>query len=107
MIAGDTDQISIQFQYQFNSLLDLSVAFDTIDHNLLLYRLKYVFVVTDVALSFFRSCLEDRERVVSVRNYESFSSPCCMVCLSLLYTQPLFDMISRQSVLHHMLADDT
>ena len=108
MTARDTDQISIL------TLLDLSAAFDTIDHDLLLCRLKHVFGVTDVALSFFRSYLEDREQVLPILGYESVSS-------SLLYGVPqgsvlgsiqiifllLSDIISRHSVLHHMFADGT
>ena len=76
--------------------------------------LKHVFRVTDVALSFFRSYLEDREQVISVLGYGSVSSslfygvPQGSVLgpiLFLLCTQPLSGIVN--SVLHHMLADDT
>ena len=87
LTTGDTDQISTF------TFLDLSVAFDTIDHNLFLYRLKHVFGVTDVALSFFRSYLEDREQVVSVLCYESVSS-------SLLYGVPQGSVLGPILSLH-------
>ena len=65
---------------------------------------------TDVALSVFKSYLEDREYVVSVLVYESVSSSLsCGVpqgsvlgpILRLLDTQPLSDIINRHFVLHH------
>ena len=70
----------------------------------------------DVALSFFRSYLEDREQIISVPGYESVSSSLLYgvpqgsvlgPILFLLYTQPLSDILSRHSVLHDMFADDT
>ena len=49
-------------------LLDLSAAFDTIDHSLLTHQLEYQFGVTDGALTWFKSYLSDRShRVQNIR----------------------------------------
>ena len=47
------------------TLLDLSAAFDTIDHSILLTRLESTFGICDLALSFLRSYLRDRTQVVT------------------------------------------
>ena len=104
------------------TLLDLSTAFDTIDHSILLTRLDSTFGIRDLALSFFRSYLQDRTQVVTVNGIKS--SPSLLTCgvpqgsvlgpiLFVLYTQPLSDVIqplsdviSHHSVSHHMFADD-
>jgi predicted DNA binding CopG/RHH family protein len=47
-------------------LLDLSAAFDTIDHEILLTRLEYAFGLKDQALAWMRSYLTDRQQCVVV-----------------------------------------
>ena len=53
-------------------LLDLSAAFDTIHHNILLQRMNMKYGVCGVALDWFRSYLSDRTQAVKIKT--SFSS---------------------------------
>ena len=98
------------------ALLDLSAAFDTIDHSLLLKRLENVFGVCDTALSWFSSYLSNRTQIVSVDNVHSSSVPVRFgvpqgsvlgPVLFVLYTASLTDVIESHSVLHHCYADDS
>ena len=47
-------------------LLDLSAAFDTIDHSILLNRLKQNFGINGTALSWFKSYLTNRKLRIHV-----------------------------------------
>ncbi|KAL8610879.1 hypothetical protein ACOMHN_056734 [Nucella lapillus] len=98
------------------ALLDLSAAFDTIDHLILLSHLEHVFGVSDTALNWFRSYLSGRTQCVSIQNCQS--SPASLAygvpqgsvlgpVLFVLYTAPLTDLISSHSVIPHSYADDT
>jgi len=49
------------------ALLDLSAAFDTVDHQLLLEILRHRFCVTDSALAWFALYLTDRSQVVHIQ----------------------------------------
>ena len=104
----DEDKISVLL------LLDLSAAFDTIDHQILLSRLETVFGIRSTALQSFQSYLLDRNQCVVVNNSASSSSlvmfgvPQGSVLgpvLFVLYTTPLSDIIA--SVNHQLFADDT
>ena len=67
LFALDNDNISVLL------LLDLSDAFDTLDHQILLSRLNSVFGIQSTALQWFHSHLSDRYQSTSVNN--SSSSP--------------------------------
>ena len=97
-------------------LLDLSAAFDTLDHQVLLSRLNFVFGIQSTALQWFQSYLSDIYQSTSVNN--SSSSPSQLMygvpqgsalgpILFVLYTAPLSDIIANYSVNHQLFADDT
>ena len=96
--------------------LDLSAAFDTIDHQILLSRLKTAFGICSTALQRFRSNLLDRNWSVVVNNSASFPFPLTFgvprgsvlgSVLFILYTTLLPDIIASHSVNHQLFADDT
>ncbi len=55
-------------------LLDLSTAFDTIDHNILLNRLENFVGISGSALAWFKSYLSDRHQFVAVNEEVSYRS---------------------------------
>ena len=97
------------------SLLDLSTAFDSIDHSILLSRLHHTFGISGTALSWFQSYLSDRTQVVSANGASSapaalnFSVPQGSVLgpiLFVLYTHPISEIVSYHSLSHHSFSDD-
>ena len=102
-------------------LLDLSVAFDTIDHNTLLRRLETRFAVTDTALNWLRSYLTNRTQAVTVGNPLLKDSRSAFVLLKLgvpqgsilgpilftIYTAPTGDICRNNNVEFHLYANDT
>ena len=110
LIATDSGQVSLL------TLLDLSAAFDTIDHSILLSRLHDSFGISSVVLNWFKSYLSGRTQTVSVNGI--LSSPTSLDCgvpqgsvlgpvLFSLYVTPLVDIIRRHNTYHHCYADDT
>ena len=97
-------------------LLDLSAAFDTIDHNVLLQLLQTRIGLSDSVLRWFRSYLTGRTQCVSIDNFCSKSSPLQYgvpqgsvlgPLLYTMYTLPLGDILREAGVAFHLYADDT
>src|SRR6218665_3275750 len=97
-------------------LLDISDAFDTIDHNILLQRLSSWFGVSGTALLWFQSYLSTRSFSVKACSHSSQPLPLSRgvppgsvldPLLFILYTTPLSHLIKSSSVDHHLYADDT
>jgi len=59
-------------------LLDLSVAFDTVDYDILLQRLESSFAIADVARDWFRSYLSGRRQFVCCGGIRSSAVP--LIC---------------------------
>ena len=108
--ATDSGKVSLL------TLLDLSAAFDTIDHSILLSRLQNTFGIRDSALSWFKSYLSGRTQTVSINNMNS--KPSNLVCgvpqgsvlgpvLFSLYTVPLASIINKHNINHQLYSDDT
>ena len=86
LISADNKNVSILV------LLDLSAAFDTLDHSILLNRLRDSFGLDGTVLHWFHSYLSDRKQCVKVNNIcsnelsLSFGVPQDSVFGPLLYT---------------------
>jgi len=110
LTALDQDNVSVL------ALLDMSAAFDTIDHNILLHSLENFYGIAGTALSWFRSYLTNRTQIVTTNGLKSsktllkFGVPQGSVLgpiLFILYAKPISKIIDNHHILHECYADDT
>ena len=96
-------------------MLDLSSAFDTTEHKVLLTRLEHTFGITDKALAWLRSYLSERHQNVVVDS--TMSADYVLQCgvpkgsvlgpvLYCMYTRPVCDIVARHGMQYHCYADD-
>ena len=109
---ADTDSYKITGDSYKICLLDLSAAFDTIDHDILITRLSNWFGIHGSVLSWFKS---RPFRVKCVTDLSSWHTSSCVIpqgsvlgpLLFVMYTTPLSTLISSCSLKHHLYADNT
>ena len=95
-------------------LLDLSAAFDKVDHEILISRLFNRFGIKGNVLDWFSSYLHDRKQFVSINGHNSllhtlqYGVPQGSVLgplLYLLYTSPFADILQKHEMSYHLYAD--
>jgi hypothetical protein len=115
-IKADVDAILNDGDSVLLVLLDLSAAFDTIDHGILMARLEKEVGLQGPALRWIQSYLADRTQAVHINSCKSDQ-----VCLSvgvpqgsvlgpllfLVYLLPLRRVIAQHRIKRHGFADDT
>ena len=109
LAAHDVSHISLL------SPFDLSAAFDTIDHSILLSRLHHIFGISGTALSLFQSNFSDRTQVVSANGVSSAPAalnvgvpwgPMLGPILFVLSTHSVSKIVCYHSLSHHSFSDD-
>ena len=96
-------------------LLDLSAAFDTVNHSLMLDILRERFGITDTALQWFTSYFHNRSHTVLLQDdrsrvrYSTYGVPQGSVLgpkTFITYTEELSNIFSGYDLRHHSYADD-
>ena len=96
--------------------LDLSAAFDTVDHDILLHRLWTYYGIRGIAHQWFSSYLRDRQTKICINS--SYSESRRLKCgvpqgsvlgarLYTMYTRQMSAIMDNHSVRYHSYADDT
>ena len=97
-------------------MTDLSAAFDTVDHNILINRLEYSIGLEGTVLAWFRSYLHQRKQQVQIGN--AISSERTLTCgipqgsimgpiLYCLYTRATGRIFDKYGLSYHSYADDS
>ena len=95
--------------------LDLSAAFDTVDHTIFLHRLQTLYCVNGTVIEWRKSYLHHRQHKISING--SLSTAQTLGCGVLqgfvlgarmysMYVKPLSDIMNRHNVRYHTYADD-
>ena len=96
-------------------LLDLSAAFDTVDHDILLGRMRDLLGIQGTALEWFRSYLSGRMQCVVINGIRSSPKPLAYgvpqgsvlgPLLFLIYILPLGALLKASNIKRHGFADD-
>lgn len=96
-------------------LLDLTAAFDTVDHSVLISRLEHHVGLRGTVLQWFHSYLTDRTFTVMVDDHSSLPASLSSgvpqgsilgPLLFSLYMLPLGSIIAKHNLLFHLYADD-
>ena len=109
LLSSDSGHLNILI------LLDLTAAFNTINHSILLSRLKSSAHITGTAVTWIQSYLTDRHQFISVNNCTSTTVPLLQgvpqgsvlgPLLFILYMLPLGKIIHHYGLQFHCYADD-
>ena len=110
MDAADSAQVTLL------GLLDLSAAFDTVDHDILLTRLQKSYGVGGTALAWISSFIQGRQQSITFNGHQSariqlkYGVPQGSVLgplLFILYTSDVISIAASLGVGAHSYADDS